>query len=188
MSSATLNMHNFENSHSLEAGCFLSLSVIVYFLRKVAPWSCSPSDCKCVPVFFTIVCVCLHVTSWAMLKTFLLNAILGDFANMYWHISVFIKCGLLHQTICVKTNMCVCVQLEGYSLKFTRARKRTILTEVVEKNETHILCLIHFIHNLVIRLNIIFANNHTLIYAPFVDMCFSENFNIILSVICFIHG
>jgi hypothetical protein len=33
----------------------------------------------------------------------------------------------------------------------------TIMTEVVEKNETHILCLIHFIHNLVIRLNVVFA-------------------------------
>jgi hypothetical protein len=70
----------------------------------------------------------------------------------------FIKCysgeffGLLHQTLGIKTNMCICVQLEVHSLKFTRARKRIILTEVVEKNETHILCLIHFIHNLVGRL------------------------------------
>jgi len=80
------------------------------------------------------------------------------------------------------------VQFEGHSLKFTRARKRTIFTEVVEMDETCILCLIHFIHNLVIRLNIAFANNHTLTYVLFVDMCFSGNFNISLSVICFIHG
>jgi len=84
--------------------------------------------------------------------------------------------------------MYICVQLEGHSLKFTRARKMTILTEVVEKNETHILCLIHFIHNLVIRLNIVFANNHTLTYVLLVYMCCSGNLNIILSVICFIHG
>jgi len=57
----------------------------------------------------------------------------------------------------MNTNMCICVQLEGHSHKFTREIKRTIMTEVVEKNETHILCLIHFIHNLVIRLNIVFA-------------------------------
>jgi hypothetical protein len=123
-----------------------------------------------------------------MPKTFLLNVILGNFANIYRHISVCIKFGLLHQTLCMKTNIRICVQLEGHSLKFTRARKRTILTEVIEKNETHILDLIHFIHNLVIRLNIVFANNHTLTYVLFVDMCFSGNFNIIVSAICFIHG
>jgi len=88
----------------------------------------------------------------------------------------------------MKTNMCICVQLEGHSFKFTRARKGTILTKIVEKNETHILCLIHFIHSLVIRLNIVFANNHILTYVLFVDMCFGGNFSIILSVICFIHG
>jgi len=142
----------------------------------------------CASFLHHCVCVFLHVRSWAILKTFLLNVILGNFANMYWHISAFIKFGLLHQTLCMKTNTCICVWLEGHSLKFTRAKKRTILTEVVEKNEIHILCLILFIHNLVIRLNIVFSNNHTLTYVLFVDMFFSGNFNIILSVICFIHG
>jgi len=88
----------------------------------------------------------------------------------------------------MKTNTCICVRLEGHSLKFTRARKRTILSEVVEKNEIHILCLILFIHKLVIRLNIVFANSHTLTYVLFVGVCFGGNFNIILSVICFLLG
>ena len=43
------------------------------------------------------------------------------------------------RTLCMKTNMCICVQLEGHSHKFTRAIKRTIMAEVVEKNETHFM-------------------------------------------------
>jgi len=96
MSSIKLNLHNYENSHSLGAGCFLSLSTFWGKLHHVV--ICSPRVVVNVYLFASPLCVSVCIQQvWAMPKTFLLNVILGNFANMYWRVSVFIKFWLLHQ-------------------------------------------------------------------------------------------